>query len=128
MKKKSLRVLACLLTIVMLVSLASVVATAAPDTTTDATTDADTPTDSLTQDQIVFGTDYMSYKNKNSSLNKATQDIVLEGTAFSSENESSATVGEIYGESNVLLWESGVGSVTYTFDVPADAIYNIEFD
>lgn len=124
MKKKSLRVLACLLTIVMLVSLASVVATAAPDTTTD----ADTPTDSLTQDQIVFGTDYMSYKNKNSSLNKATQDIVLEGTAFSSENESSATVGEIYGESNVLLWESGVGSVTYTFDVPADAIYNIEFD
>ena len=124
MKKKSLRVLAYLLTIVMLVSLASVVATAAPD----ATTNADTPTDSLTQDQIVYGTDYMSYKSKNSAFGKATADIVLAGTAYSSENGSKATVGEIYGESNVLLWESCAGSVTYTFNVPADALYNIKFD
>lgn len=123
MKKTTLRVLAYVLTLVMLVSMASVVAMAAPENTT-----ADTPTGSLTQDQITYGTDYVAYQNKNASFGKATENIVLAGTAYSSENGSSVKAGEIYGVPNVLLWESCAGNVTYTFNVPADAFYNIKFE
>jgi len=123
MKKKSLRVLACLLTMVLLISSVSVLVTAAPETDT-----VDTPNGSLTQDQIVYGTDYVSYLSKNSAFNKATADIIKKGTEYSSENGSSVKVGDIYGESNVLLWESQKGSVNYTFNIPSDAFYNIVFE
>lgn len=124
MKKKSLRLLAWLLVLLILVSSASVSIMAAPDNEQS----TDTNVDASAVDVVVYGTDYVSYQNKHASANKAAEDIVIPGISYSAENGSGVKVGEIYGEKDVLIWESQEGSVSYTFNVPADATYNLTLD
>ncbi len=124
MKKKSLRLLAWLLVLLVLISSVSVSIMAAPDEQQP----SDTSVDASAVDTVVYGTDYVSYQNKNASANKATEDIVIPGVSFSAESNSGVKVGEIFGEKDVLIWESQEGSVSYNFNVPADAIYNITLE
>ncbi|MEE0946122.1 MAG: extracellular solute-binding protein [Acutalibacteraceae bacterium] len=123
MKKKTLRLLAWLLVFVVLVSSASAVVMAAPEEQQTTGT-----IDQATVDSVVYGTDYVSYQNKNASVNNATEDIVIPAINYSAESDSGVAKGEIYGEQDVLIWESEKGSVSYSFNVPADAIYNFTLE
>ena len=133
MKKKSLRMLAWLLVMVMLISVASVSVMAAPDdeqnTITAATDSSSTvdalPTDGETKDNK---SDYITYQNSIVDVPAAKEDIIIPAVQYTSQNGSDAVVGEKFGKSDVLLWENCKGSITYTFDVPEDAVYNIKFE
>lgn len=133
MKKKSLRMLAWLLVMVMLISAASVSVMAAPENeqnTATVTPDSSAVTDTVTVDGEVVGTDsdYVTYQNSNAGVPVAKEDIVISAVEYSAQNGSNAVVGEKYGKTDVLVWESRTGSVSYTFDIPEDAVYNIEFE
>lgn len=132
MKKKSLHMLAWLLTLVLLISSVSVSVMAVPDgeqpnpsTAPESSVSADVPADIMSQTDVL---DYITYKNSNDGVPAATADIEVLAKDFTSQSESDVVIGEKYGKTDVLLWESCKGSVTYTFDVPADALYNIEFE
>ncbi len=133
MKKKSLRMLAWLMVMVMLISVASVSVMAAPEdgqntvtTAPDSSATVDTlPTDGNAQSN---DSDYITYQNSNADVPAAKEDIIIPAVEFSSQSESGVVVGEKFGKTDVLLWESCKGSVTYSFDVPADAVYNIAFE
>ena len=135
MKKKSLRMLAWLLVMVMLISAASVSVMAAPDDKQDTVTaapDLSAVTEITTVDGEANGADsdfdYITYQNSNAAVPAAKQDIVVPAIEFSSQNGSNVVAGEKFGKTDVLLWESRNGSVTYTLDIPEDAVYNIEFE
>ena len=128
MKKNSLRMLAWLLALVMLFSVASVSVMATPeenvnDTATVSPDSSSAPVVSTTQDF-----DYTMYSNSNADIPSAKEDIVVPAINYTSENGSAVKVGEKFGKTDILLWESGKGSVTYTFNIPEDAVYNIEFE
>ncbi len=128
MKKKSLRMLAWLLALVMLFSVASVSVMAAPDEN-DNEAVAVAPDSSL-EPVVSTGTDfdYTMYKNSNADTPVAKEDIVIPAVNYTSEDGSEVEVGEKFGKTDVLLWESAKGSVTYTFDIPEDAVYNVKFE
>ena len=132
MKKKSLHMLAWLLTLVLLISSVSVSVMAVPDgeqpnpsTAPESSVSADVPADVMSQTDVL---DYITYKNSNDGVPAATADIEVLAKDFTSQSESDVVIGEKYGKTDILLWESCKGSVTYTFNVPADALYNIEFE
>lgn len=143
MKKKSLRILAWLMTLMMLFSVVSVSVMAAPEDDDQTVTapipgDVEIPEPELLEDGVI---DYVTYKGSNSSVPIADADIIIPGKDYSSEENSNVTVGEKYGIQDVLIWETveikegtgkenrfADGKVTYTFDVPADAVYNIQLD
>lgn len=133
MKKKSLRMLAWLLVMVMLISTASVSVMAAPNDTQDTATTA--PNSSISADNLPADSkdnagkfDYITYQNSNSGVPAAKEDIVILAKDFTSQSGSNVIIGEKYNKKDVLLWESRNGSVSYTVDVASDAVYNIEFE
>ncbi len=129
MKKYSLRTLAWLLVMVMLISAASVSVLAVPADQQDITTAApDSSAVTDTVDAADGSSDYVSYQNSNAGIPAAKEDIVVPAIKFDSESGSDVKTGEKYGKTDVLLWESRNGSVSYVFDVPEDAVYNIEFE
>jgi len=127
MKKKSLRMLAWLLAFVMLLSVASVSVMAVPETNADdAVAVAPDSSDPVVLNAEDF--DYVMYKNSNADTPVAKEDIVIPAINYTSESGSEVKAGEMFGKTDVLIWESTKGNVTYTFDIPEDAIYNIEFE
>lgn len=70
--------------------------------------------------------DYSEYVGGNANIPYAKKGITLLGGNYASENGSGAIKLNSYsGKKNVLIWESGAGSVTFTADIPEDALYNI---
>ncbi|MBR2043261.1 MAG: extracellular solute-binding protein [Clostridia bacterium] len=130
MKKKTLRMLAWLLAIVMMFSAASVSVMAAPEDNQNSASASDSTAATDTVDKLVegSGSDYVSYQNSNAGVPAAKEDIAIPAINYTSENGSGVKVGEKFGKKDVLLWESRNGSVTYTFDIPEEAVYNIEFE
>ena len=126
MKKKALHMLAWLLALVILFSVASVSVMAVPENDNNVAASAPDSSEPVTSTYGEY--DYILYKNSNADVPMAKEDIVLPAINYTSEEGSGVMVGEKFGKSDVLIWESGKGSVTYTFDVPTDAIYNIEFE
>lgn len=52
-------------------------------------------------------------------------DILLSGADFTSEEGSGVRTETAPGENDILIWESTAGTVSYSFDVPQNASYNI---
>ncbi len=144
MKKKSLRILAWFLTVIMLASIASVSVAAAPEDDASVLTvpnlepGVEIPEPELLEEGDI---DYHTYKNSVSSVPAASADaaITIEAEDYTSNEGSNVSVGSLFDQS-VLLWNNTVdvpesdpkygsanGTVTYTFDVPADALYNVRF-
>ncbi|MBR5473750.1 MAG: hypothetical protein IKU82_07165, partial [Clostridia bacterium] len=65
--------------------------------------------------------DYVEYTKGHGITNKATSKVQVPVTAFAADG-ADATV-----DNTTLIWNSGEGSVTLTFDVPETALYNLQF-
>lgn len=70
--------------------------------------------------------DYDTYARNWSGCAPAEKAIRLAGAAFASESGSGAKAQESWMEQqDILMWESGTGSVTWHFTVPQDALYEL---
>lgn len=71
-----------------------------------------------------------AYRDYVSALNEwkdATTAVTVSGADFTEEKDSGAVAKEEYeSKREVLLWESGRGSVTWTVTIPEDGRYNFE--
>lgn len=57
----------------------------------------------------------------------AAKTIVHQGGDYTEQNGSDVQIRQEYeGAENVLLWESGKGSVTWSFEIPQDGLYNLK--
>ncbi len=125
MKKVSVRIITGILCIAMLLTVMAVPAVAVNDT--DASVSGGTVTPAV---EKLSGNDYdyHAYKFEHEGNSPAAESIVLDGSAYTSESGSGVVAQSEYeGQTNVIVWESQTGSVDYTFNVPADALYNITF-
>lgn len=69
---------------------------------------------------------YDAYARTFGEYTSATKPVRLSGASFDSESGSGAMArGEWMDEQDVLLWESGDGSVSWRFTVPEDALYGL---
>lgn len=122
MKKQTVRLFTFLLAIAFVFSLAVVPASAIGEDEVQA---SQTPEELPAIQSIA---DYIAYTEDNSSVKPATSDIVLNGADYTSEEGSGVVKASEYeGEKDVIVWESQKGKVTYTFNVPEEALYNIRF-
>lgn len=71
--------------------------------------------------------DYIEYLN-NAKYPFATEKISLKGGEYSTISGDKITVSDYENRENVLIWQGEEGSVTYTFDVPSNGLYNIELE
>lgn len=126
MKKKSLRMLAWLVVLLVILSSFSMSIMAVGENGQNSNTSGilEVPGEG----DILPANDYVLYQEDNASVPHAKDSIVISAKDYASEEKSSVTVGELYGKTDVLVWESGTGSVTYNINVPADGRYNIVFD
>jgi len=67
---------------------------------------------------------YFDYADEHADVPYANDNISRSGTEYSTESGSGAIAGSYEGK-EALCWESGTGSVTYTVEIPADALYTI---
>ena len=117
MSKKIVRYLSVLLAVSILFSGISLqITTAYADGADDSATAVDTTVQSTDLDVQ----DYIEYTNGHGITNAATADVTIPISAFTADG---ADVGI---ENNTLIWNSGDGSVTWTFDVPETALYNLQ--
>lgn len=65
--------------------------------------------------------DYVDYTAAHKVTDKATADIDIPINAYTVDGAQVAV------ENNSLKWSSGEGSVTWTFEAPQTALYNLEF-
>lgn len=69
--------------------------------------------------------EYAEYLEKNKANAYSGENIVVSGASASGVGESGAVSSAEYeGRQNVLLWEGGKGAVSWTVDIPEDALYN----
>ncbi len=116
MSKKIVRYLSMLLAVSVLFSGISLqITTAYADTAED---EAVTDTESVvsTDSELI---DYVEYTAAHGITDKATSDAVVPVSAYVADG-ADATV-----EENVLNWSTGDGNVTWTFEVPQTAVYNL---
>ena len=117
MSKKIVRYLSVLLAVSILFSGISLqITTAYADGADNSATAVDTTVQSTDLDVQ----DYIEYTNGHGITNAATADVTIPISAFTADG---ADVGI---ENNTLIWNSGDGSVTWTFDVPETALYNLQ--
>lgn len=127
MKKVSVRIITGILSVALLLTALAVPAVAVNET--DATVSvADGTVAPLAEKPSGDDYDYHAYKLEHEGNSPAVQDIVLDGSAYTAESGSGVvSESEYEGQTNVIVWESQKGSVDYTFNIPADALYNISF-
>ena len=65
--------------------------------------------------------DYVEYTKGHGITNKATSKVQVPVTAFAADG------ADVTVDNTTLIWNSGEGSVTLTFDVPETALYNLQF-
>ncbi len=69
---------------------------------------------------------YDAYARTFGEYPSAAKPVRLSGASFDSESGSGAMAqGEWMDEQDVLLWESGEGSISWRFTVPEDALYGL---
>ncbi len=119
MSKKIVRYLSILLAVSVLFSGISLqITTAYADVADDATTATDAEPIVSDDSQLQ---DYVEYTNGHGITNKATADVQVPLTAYAADG------ADVTATENTLTWNVGEGSVTWTFDVPETALYNLEF-
>ncbi len=64
--------------------------------------------------------DYVEYTKTHGISNKATADVAIPLAAYVADG------ADVVADENALTWNTGDGSVTWTFDVPETALYNLE--
>lgn len=70
---------------------------------------------------------YNDYVAAYADFEYAEESVTLQGAKYSSRNESDVQIQPEYkGRENVLLWESGKGSVTWTFETAKAGLYNLK--
>ncbi len=80
------------------------------------------------EESFVVETEYTKYIN-DSGYEEATQSVECGADKYFSVDATDVSVKDsVADKSNVLVWESHKGSITYKFDVPESALYNISFE
>lgn len=121
MKKRVRTLLSMLLIMFLTVNLFSMVSFAEKDSNTKSTLT------NITDNQDSGLAKYSEYLSKYKDFKNATNEIILQGANFYSHSESDVLVEKEYEDAdNVLLWNNGKGSVTWTCNVPTDGLYNLE--
>lgn len=79
-------------------------------------------------EKFVVEGEYTKYI-KNSGLKAATQSLGCKAIDFYTNDTTDASVSGIKSfDSEVLIWKSRAGSITYRFEVPESALYNISLE
>ncbi len=118
MSKKIMRCLSVLLAVSILFSGISLqITTAYADEVADDTVATDAEEVVSTDSELI---DYVEYTTKHGITNKATSEIVIPLDAYVADG------ADITVEENVLNWQSGEGTVTWSFDVAQTAVYNLQ--
>ena len=69
--------------------------------------------------------EYAEYLNKNKADSYKGEGVIVPGANFTSVGDSGAVSSAEYkGKQNVLLWEAGKGAISWTVNIPEDALYN----
>ncbi|MBQ6885768.1 MAG: extracellular solute-binding protein [Clostridia bacterium] len=73
--------------------------------------------------------DYSAYLENNKDLNKDVQEINADiKSVVTTDDAIIETVVEFEGKSDVLKWNNGEGSITFSFNVLEEGLYNIALD
>lgn len=73
--------------------------------------------------------DYSTYLETNKDLNKNVQEVNVDiKTVIAADNAEIEIADEFEGRSNVLKWNNGEGSVTFTFNISEKGLYNLVLD
>ena len=72
--------------------------------------------------------DYSTYLERNKDLNKNVKDVYADIKSVIVDGAATDIVSEFEGKSDVLKWNDGDGSVTFTFNVAEDGLYNIAIE
>lgn len=68
--------------------------------------------------------DYSAYKKDSEGVSPASEKIIIDGADYTSCVGGKFTVSES-NNAQVLSWEDGNGILSYDFNVPSDALYNV---
>ena len=117
MSKKTVRFLSILMAISILFSGISLQITTAYAETTDSTVATNEEPVVSTDSELI---DYVEYTTAHGVTNKATSDIQIPVTTYVADG-AEATVNE-----NVLDWQAGDGTITWSFEVAQTAVYNLK--
>ncbi len=119
MSKRMVRYLSVLLAVSILFSGISLqITTAFADVADGATTATDA--EPIVSDDSEIQ-DYIEYTKSHGITNKATAEVTVPLNAFAADG------ADVTADENALNWNKGDGSVTWTFDVPETALYNLQF-
>ena len=119
MSKRIVKYLSIMLAVSILFSGISLqITTAYADVAADAATTTDA--EPIVSDDSDIQ-DYVEYTKAHGITNKANAEVVVPLTAFAADG------AEVTADGNTINWNKGDGSVTWTFDVPTTALYNLEF-
>ncbi len=73
--------------------------------------------------------DYSTYLETYKDLNKDVQEVSADMSAVVVDGDANIEiVDEFEGKANVLKWNNGDGSITFTFNVSEEGLYNIALD
>lgn len=125
MKQKSYRLTALAMSVLMLCAILCNPLTVLADTATDGQVKEAVATQTSS---IEFIEKYAQYLTDNASVKYATKDINLSAVAYTSTEGADIEASGEYAEkgfAQVLKWKNRGGSVTYTFEVPENAMYNL---
>lgn len=83
---------------------------------------------SKSEETFIVESEYTKYIN-DSVYDAATQTVECRAVDFYKNDTTDASVSGIEGyDSEVLVWKSQTGSITYRLEVPESALYNISFE
>ena len=117
MSKKITRYLSVILAVSILFSGVSLQITTAYAAEADSTVVTDTEPIVSTDSELI---DYTQYTTAHGITNKATANIELPVATYAADG------ADVTVEENVLNWNKGDGTVTWTFDVAQTAVYNLK--
>lgn len=124
MKNRTTKLLSVLLTVVLATGTVSITGTAKTGLAENEKTNYSTEYQKSTDEDLLKYSDYVAiYKD----FTYATENIVQQGADYTGRNGSDVQTQQEYeGMENVLLWEDGKGSATWTFEIPKEGLYNLK--